>query len=73
MKQKIWRSTISFKCDGGSESLEQILCVLLIVAENFQINVCKHVTNNLAQIYFADGNFASMLSVSLFEQMGDNK
>jgi hypothetical protein len=41
MKQKIRRSTISFKCDGDSESHERVLCVLLIAAENFQINLFK--------------------------------
>jgi hypothetical protein len=57
MKQKILESTINFKCDGGSEPLEQVLCVLLIAAENFQINASKHVTKNLEQMYFAGGNF----------------
>jgi len=56
MKQKIRGSTISFKCEGGSESLEQVVCELLIAAVNFQINACKHVTKNLAQMYFANGN-----------------
>jgi hypothetical protein len=56
MKQKIRGSTIIFKCDGDSESLEQVFCVLLIAAENFQINACKNVTKKMVQIYFADGN-----------------
>jgi hypothetical protein len=56
MKQKIRGSAISFKCDGDSESLEQVLRIHLIAAQNYQINTCKNVTKNLAQIYFADRN-----------------
>jgi len=51
MKQKIRGSTISFECDGDSESLVQVLYILLIAAEKFQINASKNVTKNLAQIY----------------------
>jgi hypothetical protein len=49
MKQTIRGTTISFKCDGDSESVEKVLYILLLPTENFQMDAFKTVTKKLAQ------------------------